>query len=75
MDDVTSKIIVTIIYAIPFLAVGLLAAKKGKSVWGWCFLSIFITPFIPLIILLLSKGEAVSGTLREIARKAKETAK
>lgn len=61
MDMLTSYLIgATIGIIVSFIITGVLASNRGTSVFGWCVISIFITPVITWVILLIvydTKGQ------------------
>ena len=44
-----------IIWVLLCLSVGWLAQSRGRSFWGFCLLSVFLTPLLTGILVLLFK--------------------
>lgn len=58
MDEVVRVIIVIGICFAICVVIGMIAERYGRSFWGFTFLSLFFTPVLALIILLiLGKSE------------------
>lgn len=65
MEEAVGIIIVICILFAFCVGVGMVAEKKGRSFWGFTLLSVFFSPVLALIILLIL-GKSEEQVRREI---------
>jgi hypothetical protein len=64
--------IIIIFWVLFAIAVGMLAAKRGRSGGGWFLLSLLITPLLGLIFVLVSKDLNKNDSIRVACPKCSE---